>query len=44
MQNLSPELMLRMTHLEDVEREQRAVRWAQQGPKARRRRHHRPAR
>ena len=30
MQNMSPELLLRMTTLEGAEREQRAVRWAEQ--------------
>ena len=44
MQNMSPELLLRMTRLEGIEREQKAVRWAQQSPKARRRRHHRHTR
>ncbi len=43
MQNLPPELLLRMTHLEDVQREQKAVRQAQQ-TRGLRRRHHRRTR
>ena len=46
MQNMSPEMLLRITHLEDIEREQKAVRRAQQTSfvSGLRRRHHRPTR